>query len=99
VTGLEQRHVICYDIPDDKRRVRLAKILDGYGDRVQYSVFEAVLDHALFEKMIAAAKDVLDLEKDRLTVYTLCGTCAAKRFALGVDRDTAPPGEEKVFIV
>ena len=32
-------HLIAYDIPDDKRRARVAKALGAYGDRVQYSVF------------------------------------------------------------
>ena len=34
-----RRHLITYDIPDDKRRARVAKALGAYGDRVQYSVF------------------------------------------------------------
>ena len=34
-------YVICYDIPDNRRRNQLAKELKGFGTRVQYSVFEA----------------------------------------------------------
>ena len=34
-----RRALIAYDIPDDGRRVRIAKALEAYGDRVQYSVF------------------------------------------------------------
>ncbi|WP_297111206.1 CRISPR-associated endonuclease Cas2 [Tessaracoccus sp.] len=33
------RYLIAYDIPSDRRRSQLAKILSGYGDRIQYSVF------------------------------------------------------------
>jgi len=32
-------YVIAYDIPDDKRRTRVAETLEGYGERLQYSVF------------------------------------------------------------
>ena len=32
-------YVISYDIPDDKRRKKIADLLEGYGQRVQYSVF------------------------------------------------------------
>ena len=35
--------VIAYDTPDDRRRARLAKLLKGFGERRQYSVFEARL--------------------------------------------------------
>ncbi|HSW41535.1 MAG TPA: CRISPR-associated endonuclease Cas2 [Patescibacteria group bacterium] len=34
-----RRYVIAYDVPDDRRRLQLAKKLGSYGDRVQYSVF------------------------------------------------------------
>ena len=46
-------HVISYDIPDDQRRSRLAKVLKGFGTRVQYSVFEAHLTNAQFQQMKA----------------------------------------------
>jgi CRISPR-associated protein Cas2 len=34
-----RRILIAYDITDDSRRARLARLLSEYGDRVQYSVF------------------------------------------------------------
>jgi CRISPR-associated protein Cas2 len=37
-------YVISYDIPDDKRRKKIADLLEGYGQRVQYSVFECQLN-------------------------------------------------------
>lgn len=36
-------YLISYDIPQDRLRNRIAKILGGYGQRVQCSVFEVVL--------------------------------------------------------
>ena len=33
-------------------RVKLAKVLLDFGDRVQYSVFEAALDKKLFDKLV-----------------------------------------------
>ena len=38
------RIVVSYDISDDKRRRKVAKIMEGYGFRVQYSVFECDLE-------------------------------------------------------
>ena len=34
-----RRFLPAYDVTDDRRRTRLAKLLERYGDRVQYSVF------------------------------------------------------------
>jgi len=42
-------YVISYDIPDDERRLKVAKILLDFGRRVQYSVFEAHLAGALWK--------------------------------------------------
>ena len=35
--------VIAYDSPSNKRRRKLAKLLEGYGERLQWSVFECRL--------------------------------------------------------
>ncbi|MEW6376162.1 MAG: CRISPR-associated endonuclease Cas2, partial [Thermodesulfobacteriota bacterium] len=40
-------YVVSYDIPDDQRRIKIAKILEDFGDRVQYSVFECLLEQDL----------------------------------------------------
>ena len=32
-------YLVSYDVKDDRRRARIAKVLLDYGDRVQYSVF------------------------------------------------------------
>ena len=37
---LEQLWVVAYDSPNNKRRRKLAKLLEGYGERLQWSVFE-----------------------------------------------------------
>lgn len=34
-----RRYLVAYDISDDARRTRIAKCLQAFGDRVQYSVF------------------------------------------------------------
>jgi CRISPR-associated protein Cas2 len=44
-------YVITYDIPCNKRRKKLSDLLEGYGTRVQYSVFECVLTKAKFDEL------------------------------------------------
>jgi CRISPR-associated endonuclease Cas2 len=36
-------YLVCYDVVLDRRRNKVAHILEGYGLRVQKSVFECVL--------------------------------------------------------
>ncbi|MDX9954945.1 MAG: CRISPR-associated endonuclease Cas2 [Anaerolineae bacterium] len=44
-------YLISYDIPDDKRRSKIAHLLEGYGERVQYSVFEIWVTDKELEKL------------------------------------------------
>lgn len=32
--------IVTCDIPDDRRRTKVANILENFGDRMQYSVFD-----------------------------------------------------------
>ena len=44
--------LIIYDIVDNRKRVKLAKLLSGYGKRVQKSAFEAMLTTQRYNKLI-----------------------------------------------
>lgn len=90
------RYIICYDIPCDRRCVRVAKLLDGYGARVQKSVFEADLDSLMAEQMKSELRDELDLLEDKILIYVLCGACMPKVIRGGRGSDT--PCQEFVFI-
>lgn len=68
-------YVVSYDIPDDQRRAKIANILEDFGDRVQYSVFECMLDQPLLEKMIGRLEKMVKVDEDSLRVYPLCGNC------------------------
>lgn len=44
-------YVVCYDTPSNKRRKKMADLLEGYGQRVQYSVFECVLSTEKYSEL------------------------------------------------
>ncbi len=77
------RFLITYDIPDTKRRNKIAKILLDFGDRIQYSVFEADLSEDLYEKMKRRLNVQLLEDKDNLIIYRLCKDCKSKIEQLG----------------
>ena len=55
----EQRsYLIAYDVKDDRRRSHVAKLLQSYGERMQYSVFLL---------RIIAVQTVLETEIDLLS--------------------------------
>lgn len=65
--------VIAYDTPDDRRRRRLARLLEGYGVRVQDSVFECWLDGRQRADLVRRLRRELDEAVDKVRIYTLCG--------------------------
>ena len=67
--------VVCYDITDNKRRVKIAKILEDYGVRAQYSVFECVIDEKHYNEMKERILAVMEEETDKVYFYNLCLKC------------------------
>jgi CRISPR-associated protein Cas2 len=89
--------LVSYDIPDNKRRTKLAKILEDYGQRVQYSVFECDLTAKQQAKLLKELKAVMVEQEDSIRVYRLCAECVKEIKALG---QAKPPAEEPaVYIV
>ena len=70
------RLVVAYDITDDRRRVRLHTLLLGYGDPVQFSVFECDLTPAQATELRRKVRRLLRTG-DRVRFYRLCERCAA----------------------
>ncbi len=85
-------YVMTYDITDDKRRTRVAKLLEQLGERVQDSVFELYMTPAELDKTVKRAVKLIDAAEDSVRVYYLCDGCRAKVRTAGVGKVTPPPG-------
>jgi CRISPR-associated protein Cas2 len=58
------------DVPEGATRLRrLAKICEDYGQRVQYSVFECVVDPAQWTMMRSKLEATIDPDYDSLPYY------------------------------
>jgi CRISPR-associated protein Cas2 len=64
-------YVVAYDIPNDKRRKKVADLLEGYGKRVQYSVFELVLTPGKYDELCSRLKKKVKLSEDSVRFYPL----------------------------
>lgn len=84
-------YVISYDIPDNRRRTQLAKVLKGFGTRVQYSVFEAHLTRTEYNALKRAVDGVIDLSEDSVRYYALCGACVGRIEVPAVGEVTSAP--------
>jgi|RhiMetdeSRZDD1v2_1073273.scaffolds.fasta_scaffold395980_1 CRISPR-associated protein Cas2 len=82
--------VVTYDIPDDRRRTRLHRDLKGFGMRVQYSVFECVLDEPEVARLQAMVRRTIKRGEDHVRYYRLCENCVSRITALGGAVTQAP---------
>lgn len=68
--------LVSYDVNTEdaagRRRLRrIAKLCTSWGQRVQFSVFECLVDYAQWLKLRAALLAEMDEEKDSLRFYML----------------------------
>lgn len=63
--------LIIYDIVDNRKRVKLAKLLSGYGKRVQKSAFEAMLTTQRYNKLIEEIPRYIDKTEDNVRIYKI----------------------------
>lgn len=62
--------VLCYDVSNDRRRRRVAKLLEAHASRVQFSVFEARMTAAALSRVVGQVEKHLG-KGDSLRVYTV----------------------------
>ena len=84
-------YVISYDIPCDRRRKKIANLLEGYGERVQYSVFECILTPKKYENLCKRLKKHFLEEEDSLRFYPISNHTFAKIEVWGQPPLTTPP--------
>ena len=86
--------LVIYDIIDNKRRLKFAKAMEGYGIRVQQSCFEAFLSEAVFRKLLQDIPRYIDKKADSVRVYRIIGNGEVTLFGQNIK-----PRAEDVIIV
>jgi CRISPR-associated protein Cas2 len=78
-------YLVAYDIPDDRRRGRLAQVLLAFGMRVQESVFECDLQakNELTSMITHIRREIIPDDGDHVRIYRLCADCLAQTIILG----------------
>lgn len=87
--------VVTYDVntttPAGQRRLReVAKICEGYGHRVQQSVFEVVCRDTDKVRLVAALAATIDPHRDSVRIYRLPAVALDEVEHLGAPRQMAP---------
>jgi CRISPR-associated protein Cas2 len=70
--------VIAYDIQDDRKRAKVSKLLEKYGYRINYSVFECMLTEKQYTTIREQIKSKIDTKADTVVYYPICVDCYTK---------------------
>lgn len=70
VGGKKISVLVIYDISNDKKRTRLAKVLQGYGERVQQSAFEASINKRKYQALVKQLKRYAG-KNDSIRIYKI----------------------------
>jgi CRISPR-associated protein Cas2 len=73
-------YLVCYDIRCQKRWRKASKLLEGYGERIQYSIFRAWLTLREREKLRWELEKILKPE-DGLLLVGICNRCLERVLA------------------
>lgn len=78
------RYIICYDISEQKIRTKVAKYLESFAHRMQYSVFGCESSEKTMESV---RKELLQLTADAenplLFIAPMCRACIEKAWMVG----------------
>jgi len=74
MTNTSRFYVVSYDIEKDRARTRIARLLLGFGERVQKSVYEVRVPDNKFARLEAVANKLMGPD-DSIRWYPLCETC------------------------
>lgn len=67
-------HLVAYDIHDERRLRRVAKLMEGYGERLQLSVFRCRLNPQTRAELLWKLSQITT-DEDSLMVVPLCESC------------------------
>ncbi|EGJ09040.1 CRISPR-associated endonuclease Cas2 [Rubrivivax benzoatilyticus] len=84
-------YFVAYDISSDRRRRRVARVLEGYGSRLHESAFQCELRAGQLARLRRQVERVLDPDEDRLHLYPLCERDRPDRWHLAASKPQDPP--------
>jgi len=93
---MERFIVVSYDIKDNKRRVKVAKTLLDYGFRIQYSVFECILEDKYLLRLRTKLSRIINETEDTVRFYRLCQACRSSIQIIGTGEVTS---DEEVYVI
>lgn len=68
---MRKSFLVCYDISDEKRLRKVFKTMRGYGDHLQYSIFECQLTPSDLVRLRAELREIIQHNEDQVLFVDL----------------------------
>lgn len=68
---MRSSYLVCYDICDDKRLRKVFKVMRGWGDHLQFSVFECQLKNEDLIRLRAELAEIVHHKEDQVLFVNL----------------------------
>ena len=65
---MRQRYIVTYDIADASRLRKVFKLMKGYGQRLQFSVFRCDLTKMTLATMKAGLNEIIHAQEDQVLI-------------------------------
>jgi CRISPR-associated protein Cas2 len=85
-------YIVAYDIACNKRRKKVSDLLEGYGQRVQFSVFECLLPDKKYVELRERLRSRVNSREDNVRFYPLSSHTMNKIEIWGGIPLIPPPG-------
>jgi CRISPR-associated protein Cas2 len=92
-------YLVCYDIRDPKRLRRVHKVLKGYGEAWQFSIFFCVLKDIDRVRLQSALEEQMNQKEDRAMIVDLGPDEKEAREATTVIGQALPEQDSGIVVV
>lgn len=94
----EHLYIVTYDIGDPKRWRRVFKLMNGYGEWLQLSVFQCRLSRQRHAELVALLDGVIHHQSDHVIFLDLGPADSVKPRVVSLGKDFAPVPREPTIV-
>lgn len=96
---MRRSYLVCYDIRNPRRLQHVHKILKGYGEPWQLSIFFCVLKDIDRVRLQAALEEQMNLKEDQTVIIDLGANEQAAREAVTIIGQALPEPDGRIIVI
>jgi CRISPR-associated protein Cas2 len=94
----EHLYIVTYDIGEPRRWRRLFKLMNGYGEWLQLSVFQCRLTRRRLVELNAAITEVINHNQDHVLILDLGSVDHVELRVISLGKSHAPVAREPIIV-